>query len=146
MLCSSYHAKKTAINNKNKIHKNGGTTKSVSVCKKGDEEFKKEYSKIRDVISELDIKEARITYSLKTGKYVGSKNHSNKYKFVFNDITNDDEIFKKHPTLNIIISNHGRVKNKNGINNGTYKGGYKVTGVYVNKKKEIKVIIQQKVI
>ena len=109
LLCSSCHGKITNINNKNKIHKNGGSIKPITVFKEGDEEFKKEYSKIRDAISELDIKEARITHSLKTGTYVGSKDHSNKYKFVSNDITNDNEIFKKHPTLNIIISNHGRV-------------------------------------
>ena len=132
LLCPSCHGKKTNRNNPNRIHKNGGTIKSIIVYKEGDEEFKKEYSKIRDAISELDIqlKEDRITYSLKTGKYVGSKKHSNRYKFVHhNQMTNVDEIFKKHPHLNIEISNHGRIKNSNGINIGTYKEGYMMTSV-----------------
>jgi len=127
LLCPSCHSKKTNRNNPNKIHKNGGTTKSITVYKEGDEKFKKEYSKIRDAISELHIKESRITNSLKTGNYVGSNEHSNKYKFVSNEMTNDDEIFKKHPLLNIEISNKGRIKNRCGINIGTYKGGYMMT-------------------
>ena len=139
LLCSSCHANITNINNPNKIHKNGGSTKQVIVYKDGDKDFKKEFMKIRDASSELDIKESRITYSLKSGNYVGSKNHSNKYLFVNNQMTNDDEIFKKHPFFDIEISTHGRVKNKNGIiNTGTYKSGYMMTCVYENNKNKSK--------
>ena len=136
LLCPSCHTTKTNLNRNRNNSGQTGATKSITVYKKGDKEFKKEFTKIRDAISELDIKDKRITHSLKTGKYVGSKEHSNKYKFVCNDVMFVNEIFEKHPLLNIEISTHGRIKNSNGINTGGYKEGYMVTDVKNNNIKK----------
>ena len=108
-LCHSCHSKKTVKDNYKSIRP--GQFKNVFAIVENTEE-KIYFESVKEATEKTGVHRFSISESINKNKYVGSKNNEVKYKFYYNNIINEQEIWKETKYEKIEVSNQGNIRKK----------------------------------